>query len=237
MQYSGHATNQDIVSMADVLAKTNSVSFPIAEKTLFANEGERIIWSIIHDAYDGWILDDKNFTDLPEATTALVQGRTDYSIPTEASKVIGVSFKDTSGTWHQLAPITLEQIQEGGAEDEFYETDGMPTAYRPIGNVIKIYPAANFSQAASLKLFYTRDISGFTTTDTTKTPGFDSQYHEAIPTYMALQYARINQLSNKNDLEVQWARYEARIRSDYSKRFAEMYPARITTKDGLAEYS
>jgi hypothetical protein len=237
MQYNSHSTNQDIVTMAEKLTKTNSVSFPIEDKTLYANEGSRIIWSWIHESYGGWLYDDKNNTDLPEATTTLVSGQSDYTLPTDASVVVGVSYKDTGGNWHKLSPVTIEQIQDGGSEEEFYNTDGMPVAYRPLGNVIKIYPAANFTQTASLKLYYNRDISAFTTTDTTKTPGFDSAYHEAVPTYMALQYARINQLPNKADLELQWAQYESRIKKDFARRFAELFPPRITTRDAVEEYS
>lgn len=237
MQYNSHSTGQDIVTMSEKLTKSNSTSFPIAEKTLYANEAMRWIWSWIHESYGGWLYDDKNNTDLPEATRTLTSGQEDYTIPTDASFINGVSFKDQGGTWHALKPVTLEQIQEGGPEAEFYDTDGMPVAYRPIGNVIKIYPASNFTQSASLKLHYIRDMSAFTTTDTTKTPGFDTAHHEAVPTYMGLQYARINQLQNKDDLEKQWLGYEQRIKQDYSRRFAEMFPPRMTTRDMVAEYS
>jgi hypothetical protein len=236
MQYNSHASSQDIVTMCEKLSRANSVSFPIAEKTLYANQAMRIIWSWIHEAYGGWIYDDSNQTDLPEATTAVVSGQDTYTLPTDVSFVLGVSIKDIAGNWSKLSPVTLEMIQEGGAESDFLTTDGNPLYYRLIGNQIKIYPATNYSQSASLKVHYTRDISSFATTDTTKTPGFDSAYHEAVPTFMALQYAKINQLANKNDLDLDWQRYELRIKSDYSRRFAELFPPRIGVSDATSEY-
>lgn len=236
MQYNSHATNQDIVTMANKLVKTSNTAFPVEEKTLYANEACRIIWSWIHESYGGWLYDDKNNTDLPEATATLTSGQNSYTIPTEASYILGVGVKDTGGTWHKLNPITIEQIQDFSSEKAFSETDSMPLYYRPVGNTIEIYPASNYTQSASLGLWYTRDISAFASTDTTKTPGFDTVHHEAVPTYIALQYARINQLDVKNDLEVQWARYEQRIKSDYSRRFAELFPPKMSTRDAVAEY-
>jgi len=236
MQYNSHATYQDIVTMSEKLSKSNSVSFPIAEKTLYANEAMRIIWSWIHEAYGGWIFDDRNQTDLPEATTAVVSGQSTYTIPTDASFIQGVSIKDTGGTWSKLSPLTLEMIQEQGSESDFMTENSSPMYYRLVGNTLKIYPATDYSQSASLKIQYTRDISAFSTTDTTKTPGFDTAYHEAVPTYMALKHAKINQLPVKNDLDLDWQRYEVRIKSDYSRRLAELFPPRLSVSDAVSEY-
>lgn len=235
MQFNSNSTSQDIVSMADRLVKSNSVSFPLIDKTLYANEGCRIVQSWIHEAYGGWIFDDKNNTDYPEATTSLVSGQQDYTIPTDTSFIQGVSIKQTDGTWYRVFPLTLEQIQEMQAESEFEDTDSVPRYYRIVSNGIKLYPSPNYSQSASLKVYYTRDISGFTTTDTTKTAGFDIQYHEAIPTYMALQYARINSLPVLKSLEEQWMRYERRIKNDYSRKLAQLFPPRITVRDAVSE--
>lgn len=221
--------------MADALAKSNSVSFPISQKVLFANEASRFIWSWIFKVYGGWIYDDKNNTDYAEATTTLTSGQSDYPIPTDASSVIRVEVKDIGGNWTRLQPITLEQID--GAEGEFLDTNSVPTYYRMTANSIKIYPASNFTQSASLKLFFTRDISGFSTTDTTKTPGFDTLYHEAIPVFMAWRYAQINQLGSKNDLEKDWLLYQQRIEGDYSRRFRDLFPPRISVRDATQEFS
>lgn len=236
MQYNGSTTGQDIVTMTDKLVKSSSSSFPIADKTLYANQALKMIWTWIHDAYGGWIYDDNNYTTYPEATTNLVANQVDYTLPSNDLTIRAVSVLTDGNVWYPLIPITLEQINDKFlSESQFYSTPGQPTYYRPLAKGFKIYPAANYNQSASLKVFYDREVSQFSTTDTTKTPGFDSQYHEAVPTYMAYQYAKINQLANKNDLEKDWLRYEQQIKTDYSKRFGEMFPARMTVRDAVRE--
>lgn len=233
--------------MTHDLVKSNSTSFPIKKMVLYANQAVRIINSWIHEAYGGWIYDDSNQTDLPEATTALVSGQSNYTLPIDASALQGVSVKNESGLWENLQPITLEQIQDAGSsESDFLTTNGQPIYYRPLGNTFKIYPASNYSQSASLKIHETRDISLFTITDTTKVPGFDPRYHEAVPTFMALQHAKINSLSNADDLQFDWdgnesktgreGGYKAMIKRDFSRRFAELFPARIGVHDATRDY-
>jgi hypothetical protein len=43
MQYNSHATSQDLVSLTNALDKQSNTSFPLTEKTLYANSGNRII--------------------------------------------------------------------------------------------------------------------------------------------------------------------------------------------------
>jgi len=236
MQYNSQAQGLDIVTMAEKLVKASSSSFPISDKTLYANQALKMIWTWIHDAYGGWIYDDNNYTTYPEATTTLTANQVDYTLPTNDLTIRAVSVLTDGNVWYPLIPITLEQINDKFlSESQFYNTPGQPTYYRPLAKGFKIYPAANYTQAASLKVYYDREVSQFTTTDTTKTPGFDSQYHEAVPTYMAYQYAKINQLANKNDLEKDWLRYEAQIKTDFSKRYGEMFPARMTVRDAVRD--
>jgi hypothetical protein len=232
MQYNSHATNQDLVTLAEKLSKSDSVSFPIAEKTLYANQAGRIIQSWIHESYGGWGYDDGNFTTLPQATTNLVSGQTNYNVPTDTSYIKGVEYKLTSsGVWYKMSPVTLEQIQGQGSETQFLSVSSSPLYYRLIGGSIIIYPPANVNVTDGLKVYYTRDISYFATTDTTKVPGFDTAFHEAIAVYMALMYAKINSLPVVNFLEIEWARYEKMIKESFSRRFAENFPANMHVAD------
>lgn len=235
MQYNSHATGQDIVTMADTLAKSNSNSFPLATKTLFANEALRMIWSWIYQVYGGWIYDDSNQTGLPELTATLTADQQFYSLPTGSGPLFRVAYKDSAGVWTDLRPLALENIPETESEFENVSSSA-PIYYRPVANGFKIYPASDTTRASALRIWIKRDGVSFASTDTTAVPGFDQMYHEAVPTYMALQYARVNQLAVKNDLETQWLRYEDRIKKDYSQRFRELFPARFKTRDIVQEY-
>lgn len=236
MQYNGETNGQDLVTLCDDFAKSDSISYPIEKKTRMANLGTRIIRSWIYEIYGGWIDTDKNETTLPEPTRSIVADQRQYTIPDEAGQLQGVEYMDESGNWHALMPITLEQIKEQSAETEFMKTSGVPLFYRPIANGFKIYPAADFSQAASLKIQTNTGIVPFTITSTTATPGFDSQFHEAVAVYMALQYAEINSLDNVVSLRKKWSNeddanyppgFEQRIKKHYQTKFKEMFPPKI----------
>lgn len=246
MQYNGETNNQDIVSLADDLAKSNSSSFPIKKKTLYANMGMREIWGWIFEAYGGWHYDDLNNTTEPEATTTLTADQRQITLPLDSAHLMGVAYKDTSGSWHRIFPITLEKIQEQAAESEFMKTSGNPLYYRPVSNGFILYPAANFTQAASLKIYISRDISAFLITDTTKEPGFASEFHEAVPTFMALRYAKINSLKSATDLQELWdgnesktgreGGYKSRVKSFFGNRFRQLFPQRMRTGDPVRDY-
>ena len=238
MQYSGNSTSQDITSLANLYTKQNDTSFPLTEKTIYANMGNRIILTEIHDAYGGWKYDDRNNTDFPIATTHLVANQTNYALPVDTVQLNGVYFLEegTTDTWTKLQPITLEEINRIEAEPNFNNTPSIPQYYRVLANSIKLYPAADFSQDDSLMVEYSRDISTFATTDTTKTPGFDIIFHEAIAVYIAYQFALINQVSTKTSIEEQWIALLARIRRHYSQKFKDMFPAKMRISKDLSNY-
>lgn len=244
MQYNGETNGQDICTLAEKLSGTNSKSFRIIEKTLYANMGSRIIWSWIYSVY-GYQYSDSNDTDLPTATRTLSAGRQDWPMPGDSAHLLGVSFKDTGGNWNKLVPITLEQIQEQMPEEEFQKTPGLPTYYRPLANGFKIYPASNFTQAASLEIQVSKDVSRFLVGDTVKVPGFDIMYHEAIPTYMSMMKASVDRLPMLKDRRREWSNesdgdypdgFEQRIKGHYAQKFKQQSPTPIRNRDITHEF-
>lgn len=228
MQFNSHATNQDLVTLAEKLTNSNSVSFPIAEKVLYANLGNRLIMSEIHDVFGGWKYDDSNETTLPIATANLVSGQDQYTLPTDASYVEAVYVQSENSTdWIKLEPLKLTDFNN---EQQDYSTDGTPKYFRPIADTIQLYPATDYAKSDALKIEYTRDISEFATTDTTKTPGFDSQFHEAIAVYMAWQYAISNNLSTEQKLAQRWADLLLRIRTHYQSKWKRLFSANLGVK-------
>ena len=232
----------DIKLFSNRLVKQNDTTFPVADKTAYANEAMRIIWSWIYEVYGGWIYDDSNNTGLPIATGNLVADQTFYSLPTTGTTLRQVEVADASGNWTKLTPITLETIP--GSESEFQDVSGVPIYYRPLANGFKIYPASATSISNGTRIHQDKDISSFTTADTTKTPGFDIQFHEAVPTFMSWRFAEINQLDVKDDLRRNWSNenrnyplgYEQRIKKYYKQKFNETYPPRFKTRDRVSEY-
>lgn len=246
MQFNSETNGQDICTLADTLAKSNSKSFPIKKKVLYANMGLREIWGLIFEAYGGWHYDDSNQTDEPEATTILRADEQQVTLPLDSAHLMGVAYKDQSGSWHPLIPITIEQIQDRGyAESEFMNTSGNPQFYRPVADGFKMYPAANFTQNDSIKAWFSRDISTFSITDTNKVPGFPQEFHEGLAIYMAMQHTQTNTLPQaggvlkggfRTGLVAKWGDFSARITSFYGNRFRQLFPPRIRHSDVVRDY-
>lgn len=230
MQFNEHADEDDIVHSVVDATGLNPVAH-IKKITRAANEAVRIIWSWIFEAYGGWQYDDGNHDDLPSATTALVASQQKYTLPSDAMNIRKVSYKDQNGNWTDLDLITVEEIAQRAAnEAEFEETPGEPRYYRPYAGIVKIYPAPNFSQPSSLKAMFDRGSVTFVSTDTTRTPGFASEFHGAVPTGASLILAEDKTLKNRVGLEKRWLRYEIAIKSFYKIRLAELAPEQPTTR-------
>lgn len=238
MQFNSHATGQDICTLADKLTKQNVITYPLTEKVTDANTACKIILTEIHNAYGGWKYDDRNNTDFPIATGQLVSGQSDYSLPVDTNMLNGVYILQEGSTdnWDKLIPITLEEINRIEAEPAFQTTNAIPTYYRAIGNSVKIYPASDYTQDASIMIEYSRDISSFATTDTTKTAGFDSIFHEAIAYYMAQQFASINVLAIAKERKEEWQEWLLRIKRHYSQKFRDLFPPRMRIRNDINDY-
>ncbi len=248
MQFNGESNHQDIVTLSNKKIKQNDRTFPLVEKALYANEAGRIILSWMVSVYAGWQVDDSNYPNLPEPTTTLTANQRQYSLPTESSDLFGVAVLDESadGGWRQLTAVTLEQIQQYGAESEYRNIAGNPQEYRPTSNGFILYPASNYTRAAALKIYIGRDSVSFTPASTSQAPGFDSKFHEAVPTYMALQFASINGLKNELKLQKEWdgnelvtgkeGGWKRAIKKHYAARFRQMFPPRLRTTNAVEEY-
>jgi len=236
MQYNSESTSQDLVSLANALTKRDDTTFPLTEKTAYANMGNRLILTLIFDAYGGWKYDDKNNTDFPVATTDLIAAQDNYGLPTDTTQLNGVYVKYSGDVWERLQPLTLEEINQKEAEPEFERTDGVPRYYRALSNSIILYPASDTTVSDGLMIEYSRDISTFATTDTTKTPGFDPIFHEALAVYMAYQYAQVNDLKNLSELKEQWLDWQQRIRNHYTQKFKDLFPPRIKCYNDMEQW-
>jgi hypothetical protein len=238
MIYNNDTDGQDIVSLANDFASADNNNFPIKQKTRFANKSLRTIWSWIFSVYGGWLYDDSNNTDFPSATTTLNINQTNYGIPTGALTIRAVDVKLNNGgtVWQRLEKITEEQIRQMQSEPQFLSVPGQPMYYEPYGNSIKIYPPANYTQTASLRVSFDRGSVAFASTDTMKTPGFASEFHEGVAIGMANDFCTVKKLSQAQGVMAEWQLFERKVKAYYSQRFQEMFPARMTILDSVREY-
>jgi hypothetical protein len=196
----------------------------LAEHTATINRVNHRVWHTIFMATGNWKYDDGGHTDQPYATANLVEDRIAYALPTDLLSVERIEVKDDNGQWFRLNPLTEERIP--GAIDEFNDVSSLPVYYTLVNNTIKLYPASDFSQDASLKIYFSRDSVDFLTTDTTKTPGFASPYHEILPIKAAIEWYKVKQPQSptlpiliQDDLKL-----EQSLKEYYGKRFKDYKP-------------
>lgn len=196
-------TISDIVTKTYFYTKTNASSFPAADMLISINTGYNRVGSLVLKSDDRWQWDDTNQTDLPIATTSLVSGQQDYSLASAHLTIDRVEIKNSAGAWTELQQIDQQQFKGSKqiALAALFPTNGVPLLYDVSGNSVFLYPTPNYSQAVSLKLYFTRGPAEFTSADVstgTKQPGFNSLFHELIPLWVAYDYAVANGLSTAN---------------------------------------
>jgi hypothetical protein len=198
----------------------------LATFTAYCNEASRQVWHWIFTSCGGWQYDDSNQTDLPAATATLTDSQNTYALPSTALTVQSVSIKTEAGDWYDLNPLTEEQIRTQDSVENFESTDGAPLYYTLVGNTIRLFPASNYTQAASLRVCFERGSVAFASSDTTKTPGFASEYHGVIPLLASIEYLKVK-LPGDSSLGLflrDAQEFEQRIKVFYSKRFKDMSP-------------
>lgn len=233
--YNSDSDGQDLFTFTDDLVNSDSTSYPVKAKARAFNKCLKDIWTWIFSSYGGWQYDDSNQTDLPSGTITLTADQTTYALPSTAIAVRGVEVKNTGGTWLRLLPITEEQIREKMAMGEFYKTSATPVYYQMVGSTVRLFPAANWTQSASFKVFFDRGSVSIASTATSTSPGFASEFHEAVAVGAAMIFAKRKGLPQLNGLIMDWQDYEKRIKSFYQQRYEQMFPTRVTVRDSTKE--
>ena len=210
----------DLNTKTRFLTKTDTVSLPAATLLILINNAYERVVSLIMKSDGRWEWDDDNQSDLPIATTTLTTDQQDYSLAVTHLAIKRVEMKDTTGIWTDLFPIHEADLR-GISITEFFKTSSIPNYYDKLGNSVFIYPAPDFTQTASLKVWFQRPPALYTSAEVTtgtKVPGFNSLYHDLISYYAAHEYALANGLPNANQLMASILQKEEALVSDYSAR-------------------
>lgn len=212
MIFNDTTSSQGIVQDAYFEASANANSYPIADLTRNANTALDNVVTMILGSDSRWSFDSTNSTDLPIGTTPLISGQQDYSFDSEYLVIKFIECSDSLGHWTKLRPI--DTYDEECALSEFETTDGVPVYYDKVGESILLYPAPNYSiaptdnPAGGLRAYFQRKIDYFTTSDTTKEPGFAKHLHKYIPLYCAYVYACAKELPKESSLKRRLQFYE-----------------------------
>lgn len=190
----------------------------LKEFTRYSNRASRKIWHWAFMSQGLWQYDDSNETDLPQGVADLVSGTSKYALPSDALTVRRVDIKNSDGVWDQLRQLTEKDII-GGLED-YYEDDSTPYRYRLIGNTVELFPGPDYASTGGLKVFFDRDSSDFANSDTTKTPGFASPYHDLVAIGASLEWLKAKRPDSNTlgQLKEDWLRGEKEVIEFYSNR-------------------
>jgi hypothetical protein len=196
MKFNDTSNNSGICQDVWYLTGTDSTSLTTSTIARIAN---KVLRELALDAWrfsNSWKFDDSNQTTHPIAEQTLTNGQGDYSLPSTAFDIQKAEIQDAAGNWYPLKPISLDELKNI-AVDEFYKTNGRPIYYYLEGFSLKLKPAPDTSQATKVRIYLSRDIVEFVSTDTTKEPGIPSVLHPLIPYLVALEYASTNGLNDK----------------------------------------
>lgn len=214
MQFNSHATNQDIVHDTYFEASANSSSYRIEDVTRNSNTALDIAVTLILFADSKWDFDSTNATDFPIGTTDLISSQNDYEFDDEFLVIKSIEIQDPSGNWTKLEPIDNLTLEERESMSTLTDSTGTPTHYDKIGNSFFLIPTPNYNRRLiqegeqGIKAYFQRKIDYFTTTDTTKEPGFAKHLHKYIPLYNAYVYACAKELPKKDSLAKRLEFYE-----------------------------
>lgn len=221
MVFNDAINKQGIVQ--DVLFRTGTTvnDFSLADITRYVNQGYNRVASIILNSDGRMQWDDANHADQPIASTDLIANQTNYNVFSSAPTALQdwlwierVELLDEDGNGYLLDPIDPSTINV--AMSEYQNVPSIPNQYDFNGTQIILYPASNYNYTNGLIMYFKRSPSYFSSTDTTKRPGFATIYHEYLSIYAANEWNSIK----KNDFSGQGLlqKLELEIGKFYSRR-------------------
>lgn len=216
-------TYTQITNSIDRKVKSNSVSYPIADKTAEVNESLDFIYSTIFSTSGKWQFDDTNHSDYPIISTSLVSGQRDYTFVTDQQgnlilDIYKVMVKDENGTFFEIYPVDQQSDEYTQGFWSGLNQTGVPSRYDKTANGIFLDAIPSYDSTNGLKIFINREGSYFQTTDTTKKPGFAGLFHEYLALRPAYKYAQTNGLKNEKSLLSDLLTMEGKIKKYYRDR-------------------
>ena len=185
--------------------------------------------------------DDANNTDLPIGTFNIVSGQSDYTIAQDDNSLDILNITDVriltsaSGTdYVTLEKMTIDDERALTAMSPNSADTGTPTAYLERGNTLFLYPQPNYSATSGCKIFFERQQSYFTSTDTTKKPGIPRPFQGLLPLYASYDWLLVNKPANGElitRIEAQIATREQSLKDLISARYPTRQRITVAQED------
>lgn len=170
-----------------------------------------------------WQFDDTNHsTSNPAILTNIVSGTATYALTADSDnnlslEIYKVFCADENGLYRELTPVDIQSNAPANYTDGL-NVQGQPNTYDKTGKWITLDPIPNYNYTNGLKVFISREGSYFTTSETTKKPGFAGIFHELLALIPSYKYARDKGLQNVARLEKDIAAKMDALRNYYKAR-------------------
>jgi hypothetical protein len=181
------------------------------------------VLDIIFAADGRWQADDANHTKQPYIFFDMTINQRTYNFTTDEQSNLILDIysvyarQSVTSAYYLLEP---KDTQSGG---DSYFTDGItrlgwPTAYDKTGNGFKTDITPEATVVNGFQVFINREGSYFSTSDTTKIPGFNGLYHEYLVLEPCYRYARANTLQKQETFKRDYLELGEAIRKSYGRR-------------------
>ena len=236
MQFNPSSKENSIVGDIDFLLFGNSATlnsdYSIADRTRNVNIALDEVVAELFKADPNFMWDDITNSAFPLAPTNLESGTDQYTLPDSSLVVHRVRIKDRNGKFVTLTPKLRRELT-----DSELEATGTPAKYFKIDNGIFPLPIPDYSVEGGVELEFQRGGNHFTTADTTKEPGFNSQFHQFLSICAAYRYAIANGMDKKAaTLGGQKEAIKAAIREHYERRSPDERPKLRLKKPSMRSY-
>jgi hypothetical protein len=232
IQFSNTTTKRGLIQLCERYCGFNDGDISgnttlLAQFTADLNNALDDTYSTIFKAGGTWQFDDSNHTTYPIMTTDLVAGQRDYTFTADGGgnlvlDIYKVTVKDEYGIYHEIYPVDQQSPDTNAVNvDSFIdgiEKQGKIDRYDKTANGIFLDKVPAYNATDGLKVYINREGSYFTTSDTTKKPGFAGLFHEYLSLVVAYKYARTHDIKNIDRLERDMLLMEQKIGDYYGRR-------------------
>ena len=153
--------------------------------------------------------DDLNHTDAPIGRVNLVVNQNDYKITEDDNSLdilnithVRILTSSTDTSYSDLKRITSDDPRVPEILSPDTSLTGTPSGFVELGNRLYLDILPSYSATNGIEIFFGREQSYFTSTDTTKEPGIPKPFHELLALYAANDYVSVQRPEDTNTLTV-----------------------------------
>lgn len=236
MKFNSTDKSDSIISDIDFLlfgdSSTLNTDYSLTDRTRNINIVYDEAVAELYKADPNFNWDDSTNTDFPIATKDLVANQDHYTLLDSSLIIHRVRIMNREGKYQTLDPVLRREL-----DDSELEATGTPEKYYKVGSAIFPVPIPDYGGTGGVEVEFQRGANHFTTSDTDKEPGFNSQFHQILSVGAALRYALANGMRDKaSQLSAIKEQIRTSIREHYQSRSPDERPRLRLRRRSISSY-